>query len=53
MVEDKNLSPITPLEQGQVLQFPYNDSKESSKKVAKALINMVATGGLEPPTPAL
>jgi len=38
LVEDKNLSPITPLEQGQVLQFPYNDSKENSKKVAKSLI---------------
>ncbi|MDA8878814.1 tyrosine-type recombinase/integrase [Porticoccaceae bacterium] len=38
LVEDKNLSPITPLEQKKVLQFPYIDTRESSKKVAKSLI---------------
>ncbi len=35
LVESDKLPPITPENKGKVLQFPYNGSKESSKKVAK------------------
>ncbi|MDA8866256.1 site-specific integrase [Porticoccaceae bacterium] len=35
LVESDKLPPITPVNKGKVLQFPYNGNKESSRKVAK------------------
>jgi integrase len=47
------LQPTEPSKNGKVLQFPYSGVELSQGRRAKSLICMVATGGLEPPTPAL
>ena len=47
------LLPNEPSKNGKVLQFPYSGVEVSQERRAKSLICMVATGGLEPPTPAL
>jgi integrase len=47
------LLPTEPSKNGKVLQFPYSGVEVSQERRAKSLICMVATGGLEPPTPAL
>ena len=47
------LLPTEPSKNGKVLQFPYNGVEVSQERRPKSLICMVATSGLEPPTPAL
>jgi integrase len=53
LVGSECLQPTEPSKNGKVLQFPYNGVEVSQERRAKSLICMVATGGLEPPTPAL
>ena len=53
LVGSDNVQPTEPSKNGKVLQFPYNGVEVSQERRPKSLICMVATGGLEPPTPAL
>jgi hypothetical protein len=53
LVGSEHLLPTGPSKDSKVLQFPYNAVGVSQRRRAKSLIYMVATGGLEPQTPAL